>query len=202
MQRYLYLAIISLLIFSQACKKEDTTKVVLPPTHFQPVTDGSAWTYAEYPVINLYSTYSTGIDSVFNKKKYHQMFTTNSGFTWLRNQDGIYYKLVPNQDTVIEFTYLKDNVPVGTGWQKTYDIDGFPTTYKFLVIEYDVPKLIYGQIYEHCITMKEEVHVDFGTVPDSLISKKDYTYANDIGLVLINNGDNTSVYLKSCNIYP
>jgi hypothetical protein len=202
MYRTIFISILSTLIFFLACKKEEEAKVVLPPTNFQPISAGSVWTYAEYPVTNLYTTYCNGVDSVFNKKVYYEMFTTNSGYTWVRKENGFYYRLVPNSDTVIEFIYLKDNAPVGASWQKSYEIDGFPTTFKYLLLEYDQPRLIYGNVYDHCITIREQVYVDFGTVSDSLMSSRDYTYANDVGLVYTNMGTLGQVYLKSYNIHP
>ncbi len=202
MHRYLFIALISFIILTLGCKKTETVKEVVLPTNFQPVSAGSAWTYAEYPLTNLYSTYANGVDSVFNKKVYYEMFTTNAGFSWVRKENGNYYRLLPNLDTVIEFNYLKDNVPIGTKWEKTYEINGFPTTYKYLLWEYDEPRLIDGEVYEHCITIREETHVDFGSVSDSLMSSWDYTYANDVGLVYINRGKSGQIYLKTFNIKP
>ena len=202
MYRTIFFSLLSVCMFFLACKKEEDPKVVLPPTNFQPVTGGSAWTYAEYPVTNLYTTYCNGIDSVFNKKVYYEMFTTNSGYTWVRKENGIYYRLVPDSDTVIEFIYLKDNVPAGSKWEKTYDLNGFPTTYKYSLLEYDQPRLIYGNVYDHCITVREQVYVDFGAVNDSLIASRDFTYANDVGLVYIDRGTLGQIYLKSYNIHP
>lgn len=194
----LILACLSIIV---SCTKDEKEKVIVPPTNFQPFGVGSTWSYADYPLTNLYSVYATGIDSTFNKKKYHEMYSTNTGTSWVLRENGIYYKLLPYLDTVVEFTYLKDNVSAGSTWFTEYEFDGLPTTYLYKIIENDQSKMINGIIYEHCITVREDVLVDFGLGTDSLITSWDYSYANDVGLVYIKRDSlNNDIYLKSCII--
>jgi len=197
MRNLISVFILSSLFLVVACNKEEEEKVTVPPANFQPVGAGSTWSYADYPFTTLYSVYMTGIDSTFNKKKYKEVFSTNAGYSWVRRESGNYYRLLPYMDTVTEFLYLKDNVVVGSSWEKDFEYGGFPATYQYLLTEYDISKLINGQIYNHCITVRENLLIDFGTGTDSLWSSWEYSYANDIGLVYVKRDIPGDFYLKS-----
>lgn len=197
MRNLISVFILTCLFFVVACNKEEEEKVITPPANFQPFGPGSTWSYADYPFTTLYSIYMTGIDSTFNKKKYHEVFSTNAGYSWVRRENGNYYRLLPYMDTVAEFLYLKDNVSVGNSWKTEFEYAGLPATYQYILTEYDQPKLINGQIYDHCITVRENLLVDFGSGMDSLMASWEYSYANDIGLVYIKRDIPGDIYLKS-----
>ncbi len=198
MRNLISIFLLSGLFLLVACNKdEEEVKIVLPPSNFQPFGAGSTWSYADYPFSTLYSVYMTGIDSTFNKKKYKEVFTTNEGYSWLRKENGSYYRLLPYMDTVVEFLYLKDNVSVGSGWKSTFEFAGFPATYEYVLTEFDQPKVINGEIYSRCATVRENLLVDFGMGSDSLMASWEYTYANDIGLVYIKRDIPGDFYLKS-----
>lgn len=198
MRNLISLIVLSGLFLLTACKKdEEEVKIVPPPSNFQPTGAGSTWSYADYPFTTLYSVYMTGIDSTFNKKKYKEVFTTNAGYSWLRKENGSYYRLIPYMDTVVEFLYLKDNVVTGSSWKSTFEYAGFPATYEYVLTEFDQPKLINGEIYNRCATVRENLLVDFGMGSDSLMATWEYTYANDVGLVFIKRDIPGDFYLKS-----
>lgn len=194
-----FLAMSILLITALSCKKttEDTKVELL--NNFQPMTSGSSWTYTDYPQTNVYSQYITGMDSTFGGKKYREMMNTQSGISWCRKEGGSYYTLYSNGNQKIELLTLKEDVPKGTGWEVDFTANGFNNRLLYVLMEYDVPKIVYGNIYKHCMNVRVESFVDFGS-GDSLMSTVYYTYANKVGLIYVERGDQNKTYLSNYKI--
>ncbi len=193
-----------LLFFSFAvllsCDKESKEKETPPPDNYQPVTDFSIWTYSEYPSTALYSIRITGWDTTFNKKKYTEMFSTLTGYSYFRKEGGNYYLMFPD-DTLTEFLYLKDRGLTGDNWEQKVQVSGFDATFKYKITARDIESLVNGIIYKQVITVRRDTWVDFGTGSDSLVSSELSSYANNVGLILIDQGIE-KVYLSHYQIFP
>lgn len=184
----LFLLLLSLF----SCKKESNNNTVLPGDNFQPVSAHSSWTYSEFPGSGLYTVTMTGLDTTFNLKKYKEVFSNLDGYSYFRKENGSYYLLFPN-DTTREYLYLKDNGAVNDHWEMDYDINGFPTRFIYKTLSMNKPALVGGIMYDQVIVVKRDTYVDFG-MGDSLISTIQSTYANNVGLVLTDDGKN-KIYL-------
>ncbi|MHC1708175.1 MAG: hypothetical protein AB9842_11745 [Bacteroidales bacterium] len=180
-------AVLLLSVFALfSCNKEDDDNTVLIPENFQPVSAYSSWTYSEYPGTGLYTVTMTGMDTTFNKKKYKQMFNNLGGFSYFRKENGSYYLLYP-ADTTREFLYLKDKALVNDTWEMAYEVNGFPTRLVYKTLSMNKPALVGGIMYDHVIVVKTDTYIDFG-MGDSLVSSQNSSYANDVGLILADDG--------------
>jgi hypothetical protein len=199
MKKSLLLALPLLLLLAYACTEKTEDKKVELLNNFQPLTSGSSWTYSDYPNVNIYTQYLTGLDSTFDGKKYREMMNTQSGISWYRKSGSSYYHLYSYGNQKIELLYLKDDGVKGTGWEVTYTSNGFDNRLAYVLMAVDVPKLVYGAIYNHCIDVRLNHYVDFGE-GGTLVSQEYYTYANNIGLIFVDRGDQDKTYLSNCTI--
>ncbi|MCX6272603.1 MAG: hypothetical protein NTU44_15560 [Bacteroidetes bacterium] len=190
----------AVLAFLVSCKKTEDKKVVLPPDNFQPVSAMSTWTYSEFPGSAVYTITSTGLDSTFNAEKYKEMFSNVSGLFWFRKENGNYYQLFEAGTEKQEYLYLKDKGAVGDHWEFSHVVNGLNATFKYKILEMNTPRLVNGIIYEQVITVKRDTYLDFGTGVDSLYTSEDYSFANDVGLILISKG-NDKTYLSHYKIW-
>lgn len=200
MKKLPFLALSILLITAFSCKKTTEEPKVELLNNFQPLTKGSSWTYTDYPNTNVYTQFMTGFDSTFNGKKFKEVMNTESGLSWARKDVGSYYSLHAYGNQKIELLFLKEDVPKGTGWEVSFTYNGFNNRLAYVVDEFDVPKIIYGNIYKHCIDVRLDSYVDFGQ-GDSLMSRVYYTYANNVGLVYVKRSDQDMTYLSTFKVY-
>jgi hypothetical protein len=176
-----------------SCKKDDDANIVPPADNFQPVSAHSSWTYSEFPGNGLFTVTMTGLDTTFDNKKYKEMYSNLSGYSYFRKENGSYFWLYPN-DTTQEYLYLKDNGLVNDHWEVTYDINGFPTRYVYKTLSMNKPALVGGIVYDNVIVVKRDTYIDFG-MGDSLVTTQNFSYANNVGLVLTEEGNN-KIYLS------
>jgi len=199
MKKLYFLSLSILLITALSCtKKTEDAKVELL-NNFQPTTTGSSWTYTDYPEINVYSQFITGIDSTFGGKKYKEVMNTKSGLSWFRKEGSSYYTLNAIGNQKIERLYLKEDMPVGTGWEVKFTYNGFDNRLAYVVTEFDESKIVYGTIYKHCIVVRLDSYIDYGE-GDTLVSRVLNTYANNVGLVYVERGDQDKTYLSDFKI--
>ncbi len=184
-----------LLLSLVACKKEEKEKEVIPADNFQPVSPFSTWTYSGFPDIEVYSVTMTGMQALYNEHICYESYSTQGKTCWYRKANGSYYYLIPAGDTVQEYLYLRDNSSVGARWTDEYEVNGYDTRYDYTIIEMNNSKLVYGNIYPSVITVKRETWVDFGMGTDSLVADEKFSYANNVGLIMIDKGKQV-IYLS------
>lgn len=201
MKKFLLLAALLPLLLLSYCKKSTEDKPVEVYDNYQPTGGGSIWTYGEFPGGTLYSVTCTGRDSTFNLMKYKEMISTKYGLSWFRKTMGFYYHLIDDGGKKHEYLYLMDNPATGANWQVVDTLGGFPTRHQYIIQGTGQQIMIYGNIYPHVNSVLENTFVDFGTGSDSLVTSYTYFYANNVGLVYIDQGKNSKIYLASCNLH-
>jgi hypothetical protein len=186
-------------VISFSCKKtEEETKVELL-NNFYPNTVGTMWTYTDYPKGDVYSQQVTGIDSTFSGKKYRGMVNTKSGLSWYRKDGNNHYMLYVSGSQQVEHLFLKENTVVGTAWDVKFTVSGIDNRVHYSIAEYDVPKIVFGNIYMHCIVVQVASYVNNGG-GETLVGNAFHTYANNIGLVYIERSEQDKTYLNDFKI--
>ncbi len=199
MKKLLFPFLAILLVISFSCKKTEEEVKVETLNNFFPATTGTFWTYTDYPKGDVYSQQVTNIDSTFNGKKYRGIVNTKSGISWYRKDGNNYYMLYVSGNQQIEHLFLKENTVVGTAWDVKFSINGIENRVRYTIVEYDVPKTVFGNIFMHCIIVQADTYVNNGN-GENLMGTALNTYANKVGLAYIERSYEDKTYLNNFKI--
>jgi hypothetical protein len=195
MNKLLVLSLLIILIISSACSKDDPEPTPAPPTNYQPITKGSYWTYSGYNGGQSFNTEINGLTDTIIGMQWYGFNHTLLGASWFRKEYGVYYNLYSIGGNMVEFPYLKDDKAVGHTWETQINLAGVTTKLMYSIIEKDVSKVVFGQLYKNVIVVQMETDYDLGGGFGTIDATGEYWYANDIGLIYSDISDEGLTYL-------
>lgn len=213
MRFQLFPAGIIVVLLLAACKKEKSLEepLVQNTCDYAPYSTGSVFeyeqTYAATPDTDAFSLQVKG-DSMVNNELYRLLEEDGGGATSLfRCGGGSYIQLADVSELTntasepVQTIYLKDNVPLGQGWEDQFIINlpivgKVELTANYTVIQRGTSKTVLGKVYKDVIGVRMEV-----SVPPYLPPTEFNTgyYAKGVGLIEMNN-DTDTIRLKSYTI--
>ncbi|MBI3219812.1 MAG: hypothetical protein HYZ44_09890 [Bacteroidetes bacterium] len=159
------LFIVGILIVS-ACSKNDEPALVSAEStknSYLPLTPGSKW---QYTGAYSYSVEMTGNQKTIDGKPYFETKTTsgtNITTGYARMENGAYYSrgTIVQLGQDLELVILKDNVAVGTTWEKSITANSIPTTYRFTIDGINLSQTVLGKNYTKVIRVKMETLITY-----------------------------------------
>jgi hypothetical protein len=181
-----YLFLVGILIVS-ACSKNDEPVLVSAEStknSYLPLTPGSKW---QYTGAYSYSVEVTGNQKTIDGKPFFETKTingTNVTTGYARIENGVYYNrgFVPQLGQDLELIILKDNVAIGSTWEKSIVANSIPTTYRFTIDGTNLSQTVLGQNYTKVIRIKMESIFTFNNTP-FLYSTQYIYYAYGVGVI-------------------
>lgn len=160
-----YFFIVGILIVS-ACSKNDEPVLVSAEStknSYLPLTPGSKW---QYNGAYNYSIEVTGNQKTIDGKPFFETKTingTNVTTGYARIENGIYYNrgYVPQLGQDLELIILKDNVAVGTTWEKLITANNLLTTYRFTIDGTNLSQTVLGKNYTKVIRVKLQTIISY-----------------------------------------
>lgn len=196
MKNYLLFVLILSVSILAACNKDEEEPEPEPPTNYQPVSQGSYWTYSGYDGGQSFNVEINGLKDSINGYEYYGFNHTLLGEGWFRKEAGIYYNLLDMNGTQIEFPYLVDNVDTGHTWELETELGGVDTRLVYKILERDVDKVVFGQLFKEVIVVQRKTYLDMGSGFDSVYVNGEYWYANDIGFIFSDISSEGLTYLE------
>jgi hypothetical protein len=186
MKRFNYLLVSCLLLVS-ACSKNDEPVLVSAEStknSYLPLTAGSKW---QYTGSYNYSVEITGNQKTIEGKPHFETKTTNGtniSTGYARIESGVYYNrgFVPQIGQDLELVILKDNVAIGTQWEKSLNVNAIPTTYRFTIDGLNLSHTVLAKNYTKVIRVKMETFITYSGSTINFSTQYLY-YAYGIGLI-------------------
>ena len=196
MKNYSLLGIIMILLIAAACNKDEAEPLPEPPENYQPITQGSFWTYSGYNGGQSYNVEVTGQTDTIDGNLYFGLNHTLLGEVWFRKENGTYVNLYEINGEKYEFPYLQDNKDTGVSWEFEATIGGIKTLQVYTIRERDTSKVVFGQLFKNVIVVEMSTYLDLGVGYDSAYFTSKNWYANDIGLIFSDISDEGLTFLE------
>ncbi|MBC7398794.1 MAG: hypothetical protein H7289_02525 [Mucilaginibacter sp.] len=170
---------------------------------YQPTTKGTTWKYTTTNTVTIsgqpaptvvtqqQETTLTGSTIKINNKTYYTANTTvdsEKGYTYYYHDNDTYtYRTnMITPDAVIEYTYLKDNIAIGTTWTEKITDSGLVNGFKAQIIgqvaETGISYTAGGKTYTNVIHTKLKMQYDLGS-GYATYQDIDFYIAKGVGIV-------------------
>jgi len=191
-----YLAFFTLLLAISACKKSDTTVVVVADKYMS-ITANSTWQMRVVDNVAVtttnYTVTSTNRDSTVGSKAYHVFTNSNTGvneYYFISGNDYYTFRTLGLTlgSATIETIYLKDASSVGTTWTQTQNLTvpgipfPVPVTLTYKVEEKGISRTVNGVAYSNVIRVSLALSSSL-VPPASLTTDIQSYYAPKFGLI-------------------
>jgi len=191
-----YLAFFTLLLAISACKKSDTTVIVVADKYMS-ITANSTWQMRVVDNVAVtttnYTVTSTNRDSTVGSKAYHVFTNSNTGvneYYFISGNDYYTFRTLGLTlgSATIETIYLKDASSVGTTWTQTQNLTvpgipfPVPVTLTYKVEEKGISRTVNGVAYSNVIRVSLALSSSL-VPPASLTTDIQSYYAPKFGLI-------------------
>ena len=191
-----YLAFFTLLLAISACKKSDTTVIVVADKYMS-ITANSTWQMRVVDNVAVtttnYTVTSTNRDSTVGSKAYHVFTNSNTGvneYYFISGNDYYTFRTLGLTlgSATIETIYLKDASSVGTTWTQTQNLTvpgipfPVPVTLTYKIEEKGISRTVNGVAYSNVIRVSLALSSSL-VPPASLTTDIQSYYAPKFGLI-------------------